>query len=119
MMPVGLFFLVGLLQCNAAFLVDVARPAVPVQQRAARAAVEPRMLASTPKMVKLGLVGGGTVGGGIVEILSGKKAFVTDSLGVDIQFSKIVVRDPSKPRDFAVPDGCEVVGDVDSVINDP
>ena len=71
------------------------------------------------KTVTVGLVGGGTVGGGIVEILTGKSEFVKNQLGVDLQIKKVVVGNPDKPRDFTVPAGCEIVSDVDAVIADP
>lgn len=66
----------------------------------------------------IAIVGGGTVGGGIVEILSSKKAFVEGQLNTDITISKICVRDASKPRDFTIPDGCAVVDDVEQILTD-
>jgi len=85
-----------------------------------RAAIEPvRMMATAPKTVKIGIVGGGTVGGGIVEILARKKEFVTNSLGFDIQIVKIAVGNLNKKRDFAVPTGCVITADVMSVVKDP
>lgn len=71
------------------------------------------------KTVNIGVVGGGTVGGGIVEILTGKSEFCKKALGVDLKFRKICVRDASKPRDFNVPSGCEIVSDVNAVLDDP
>ena len=71
------------------------------------------------KVTTLGLVGGGTVGGGIVEILSKKADFLKSSLDTDIRFSKIAVGNPDKPRDFEVPAGCEIVTDVNAVLDDP
>lgn len=58
----------------------------------------------------LGLVGGGTVGGGIVEMLRSNPS---------IKFAKICVRDVSKKRDYEVPDGCSIVSDHNEVLNDP
>jgi len=72
----------------------------------------------TESTVTLGIVGGGTVGGGIVEILTGKADAVRKSLGKDIVISKICVSDTSKPRDFAVPSGCTLTTDVLSVVED-
>mmetsp|Transcript_24943 Transcript_24943/g.53871 ORF Transcript_24943/g.53871 Transcript_24943/m.53871 type:complete len:476 (-) Transcript_24943:359-1786(-) len=73
--------------------------------------------ASGVEPYRLGLVGGGTVGGGIVEILSSKAAQL-EALGLDIQIAKVCVRDKSKERDFALPGGCEVVDDIESVLGD-
>ena len=74
---------------------------------------------SAPKPVKVGLVGGGTVGGGIVEILSRKADFCKSSLGVDLQIAKVVVGNPNKERDWTVPAGCEITSDVSDVVDDP
>ena len=70
------------------------------------------------RTVTLGIVGGGTVGGGIVEILGGKSAQL-EALGLDVKISKVCVRDPSKPRDFKLPQGCAVVGDAKAILDDP
>lgn len=58
----------------------------------------------------LGLVGGGVVGGGIVEMLRSNP---------DIKFAKICVRDKSKKRDYEVPAGCTIVSEYAEVVNDP
>merc|ERR1719157_330487 len=58
----------------------------------------------------LGLIGGGVVGGGVVEMLR-------DNPG--IKFAKICVRDLSKKRDYEIPEGCIITGDPNEVINDP
>lgn len=66
----------------------------------------------------IAIVGGGTVGGGIVEILSGKESFVQDQLNTKISISKICVRDASKPRDFKIPEGCTITDDVEEILSD-
>jgi len=71
------------------------------------------------KPVKVGLVGGGTVGGGIVEILTRKSAFTKAALNVDLQVVKVVVGNPNRERDWAVPAGCTISGDVNDVLEDP
>jgi len=58
----------------------------------------------------LGLVGGGVVGGGVVDMLRNNP---------NIKFSKICVRDTSKKRDYDVPEGCTIIGDVNEILNDP
>jgi len=90
----------------------------PAVRRAAELQHAPMMMAA-PKVVKLGLIGGGTVGGGIVEILSSKADFVSSALGVDAQITKIVVGNIDKPRDFTVPAGCEITSDPNTVLEDP
>jgi len=67
---------------------------------------------------RLGIFGGGTVGGGIVEILQSKADYFTKLSGHKIEVAKICVRDASKKRDFEVPAGCEVVTDYDSILSD-
>ena len=68
--------------------------------------------------VRVGIVGGGTVGGGIAEILASRDAFLRDSLGITVQIAKLCVRDASKARDFALPVGCAIVTDVSDVLDD-
>jgi len=55
------------------------------------------------------MMGGGVVGGGVVEILA-KHA--------GVKFNRICVRDASKARDFKIPEGCEVTTNVDSLLQD-
>ena len=68
--------------------------------------------------VTLGIFGGGTVGGGIVEILSNKADYFKRLTGKTIQVKKVCVRDASKPRDFAIPEGCSIVTSYDDILND-
>ncbi|KAL3760555.1 hypothetical protein ACHAWU_009516 [Discostella pseudostelligera] len=75
------------------------------------------MSADTPT-VTLGIFGGGTVGGGIVEILSKKQSYFQQLTGKNIVVKKICVRDASKPRDFALPEGCTIVTSYDDILND-
>jgi len=74
---------------------------------------------SSPKTRRLGIFGGGVVGGGIVEILDKKaEEFAVLTGGCKIEVAKICVRDATKERDFAVPEGCEIVTDYDAILND-
>lgn len=57
---------------------------------------------------RLGIIGGGTVGGGIVDILQKKKAYIKEMTGSDIEIAALCVRDLSKKRDFGIPEGCVV-----------
>ena len=68
--------------------------------------------------ITLGIFGGGTVGGGIVEILSNKADSFKQLTGKSIEVKKVCVRDASKPRDFALPDGCSIVTSYDDILND-
>lgn len=75
-------------------------------------------MASDPDTVTLGIFGGGTVGGGIVEILSSKKSHFKQLTGKNIEVKKICVRDASRERDFALPDGCSIVTSYDDILDD-
>lgn len=55
--------------------------------------------------IKVGLLGCGTVGTGILRILSENRADIVARLGADIEVVKILVRDLDKARDPAVPEG--------------
>lgn len=66
----------------------------------------------------LGIFGGGTVGGGIVEIINAKQALFEKMTGKTIQVKKICVRDATKERDFEVPEGCDIVTSYDDILDD-
>jgi len=68
--------------------------------------------------ITVGIFGGGTVGGGIVEILSNKNEHFKQLTGKNIEVKKVCVRDASKPRDFALPEGCSIVTSYDDILND-
>jgi len=88
----------------------------PARTGGARCASSPCM-AESPRKLRVGLVGGGTVGGGIVTILEGARELQA-SLGVDVEIATICVRDKAKPRDFPLPAGCAVVDDVEEILGD-
>mmetsp|Transcript_76304 Transcript_76304/g.221495 ORF Transcript_76304/g.221495 Transcript_76304/m.221495 type:complete len:474 (-) Transcript_76304:72-1493(-) len=66
----------------------------------------------------IGLFGGGTVGGGIVEILEKKKAHFEQMTGRELKVKTICVRDANKPRDFDLPEGCSVTENFDDILKD-
>ncbi len=68
--------------------------------------------------MNLGIVGGGTVGGGICEIIANKADYLKQLTGNSIEVKSICVRDTSKERDFAIPEGCTITDDASSIIND-
>ena len=73
---------------------------------------------SSSDTITLGIFGGGTVGGGIVEILERKRDHFRLLTGKNIVVRKICVRDASKIRDFALPEGCEIVTSYDDILDD-
>lgn len=68
--------------------------------------------------VSIGIFGGGTVGGGIVEILGKKKEYFEQMTGSTLNVKKICVRDVSKPRDFDLPEGCSVTSEYSDILED-
>lgn len=77
------------------------------------------MARAAPTTIRVGIFGGGTVGGGIVDILDKKSNYFTDLTGHNIEVRKICVRDASKPRDFDVPAHASVVTSYDDILDDP
>jgi homoserine dehydrogenase len=68
--------------------------------------------------LQIGIFGGGTVGGGIVEILEKKKAHFEQMTGRTLKIKTICVRDADKPRDFELPEGCSITTSFDDILND-
>lgn len=68
--------------------------------------------------LRLGIFGGGTVGGGIVQILESKKDYFQTLTGTSLEIVKICVRDATKERDFELPPGCVLTTDYDDILND-
>jgi homoserine dehydrogenase len=67
--------------------------------------------------MRIGLVGLGTVGGSLYELLTGNADEIHRRLGAGIEVPIVAVRDPSRPR--AVGDGTRVVGDYRLILDDP
>ena len=107
MAPRTLIRVASLLGCAAGFAV------------APRARVRPVSVAAAA-VKKVGIFGGGTVGGGIVEILETRREqLLAATGGVGLEVKTVVVRDASKQRDWAVPPGCAVTESFDDVLDDP
>jgi homoserine dehydrogenase len=68
--------------------------------------------------LNIGIFGGGTVGGGIVEILTKKKEHFEQMTGRTLVVKKICVRDIDKARDFDLPEGCAVTTDYNDILED-
>ena len=69
------------------------------------------------KIIKIGLLGFGTVGTGVVRILHDNASLIKQRSGTSIQIKKILVRDLQKARQFSV--DAEITTDPQSVIRDP
>ncbi len=69
------------------------------------------------KTIRIGLLGFGTVGSGVVKILSSQKKSIEEKAGVRIEIKKIGVRNLSKKRAVSV-DKKLITTDLNSVVND-
>jgi homoserine dehydrogenase len=68
--------------------------------------------------IRVGLLGCGTVGGGVVRLLGAKAEHIARSVGAPVEVARVLVRDGSKLR---VPelDGARVTTDPEVVLGDP
>lgn len=67
-----------------------------------RSALRARVSAD-PRSVRVGLLGLGTVGAGVVGVLSRNREDIERKVGRHIDIARVLVRDPDKPRAAAVP----------------
>ena len=70
------------------------------------------------EQVNLGLVGGGTVGGGVWQALQRNGDLMAARLGVRLNVTRMAVRDPRRTRGFTVP-ASVLTGDWSEVVHDP
>ncbi len=68
--------------------------------------------------VNLGIIGGGTVGGGVFQALQRNGSLIASRLGVTIKVTKVAVRNLNKPRPVKIPSTL-LTTDWKAVINDP
>lgn len=69
-------------------------------------------------MIKVGLLGCGTVGGGVVKLLRGNASYIEARVGAPIDVMRVLVRDAEKDR---VPelDRATLTTDPEVVLGDP
>ncbi|HMJ91726.1 MAG TPA: homoserine dehydrogenase [Candidatus Acidoferrum sp.] len=70
------------------------------------------------QQVGLGIIGGGTVGGGVVQALERNGALMASRLGVELKLARVAVRDLEKSRAVKIPARL-LTTDWESVIRDP
>lgn len=68
--------------------------------------------------VSVAVLGCGTVGSGLIRVVSENAREITTRIGAPVHLHSIVVRDPSKPRDEWVPSAL-VTADAEAAITDP
>lgn len=70
--------------------------------------------------VKVGIFGGGVVGGGVYELVQkGINSGRFKSIGAHVEVTKICVRSLTKARDFEIKGNCKLVTNYDEILNDP
>ena len=70
------------------------------------------------RQVRLAIIGGGTVGGGVVQALQRNGALMSSRLGVELQVARVVVRDLRKARPVKISKKL-LTTDWRSAVNDP
>ena len=66
----------------------------------------------------LGIAGFGTVGSGLVRILTENRAEILARTGRDIRIKTILVRDAARPRSCPLPEGVHLTTSMDELVND-
>ena len=69
------------------------------------------------KVIKVGLLGMGTVGSGVFEVLKNNAAEISRRAGCTIQIGRVVVRDPEEVRTLVGPD-IPLSSDPFDIVND-
>jgi len=70
------------------------------------------------KKVTFALLGLGTVGAGVAELLEKNRQLIEGRVGAALELKAALVRDPSKPRD-GVPASVKITSDPDAILKDP
>jgi homoserine dehydrogenase len=70
------------------------------------------------RVLRVGLLGCGTVGSAVVRLLEEHREDIARRAGCRLEIAKVAVRDPGRPRDVLLPDGA-LVDDAQAVIDDP
>ena len=70
------------------------------------------------RKVTLGLVGGGTVGGGVFQAIKRNGKLIASRLGLRLEIAKVAVRNPGKGRAVAIPSAV-LTTDWKAVVADP
>lgn len=69
-------------------------------------------------MINIGLLGCGTVGSGVVELLWKNAEAIARRTGDNIIIKKVLEREPDKCRTLGLPENM-LTGDIDAILDDP
>ena len=69
-------------------------------------------------MIKIGILGCGTIGGGVIRLLESKGVEIQQKMDNQIEIKKVLARTPDKARAIGVPEE-KITQDPDDIINDP
>jgi homoserine dehydrogenase len=69
--------------------------------------------------MRVGVLGAGTVGSALIDLLARHGPTLTDRLGEPLEVAAVVVRDAAKPRRLSLGDGSPVTTDAARVVDDP
>lgn len=69
------------------------------------------------KVIHVGILGVGTVGGGVWKVLNGNSELISQRLGVEVVVKKVLEKDIEKVRKAGIPEEI-VAGNVDEVVED-
>ena len=76
------------------------------------------MVTTPAKPVRLGLLGCGTVGGGVVQLLHANASYLASRVGAPIEVARVLVRDADKER-VPLLDRARLTTDPEAVLGDP
>ncbi|WP_317302701.1 homoserine dehydrogenase [Acidaminococcus timonensis] len=74
-------------------------------------------MANKKKQINIGLLGAGTVGGGVILVLNQNRDLITERVGCPICIQKVLARHPDKVR--ALDPKLATTDNIDDIINDP
>ncbi len=80
--------------------------------------MNPGKLPAPMQQINLGIIGGGTVGGGVFQAIQRNGALISSRLGARLHIAKMVVRDVRKPRSVKIPSSL-LTTNWAGVVNDP
>src|SRR5437660_8558506 len=80
--------------------------------------MNPGKLPAPMQQINLGIIGGGTVGGGVFQAIQRNGALISSRLGVRLHVAKMAVRNIHKPRPVKIPVAL-LTTDWAGVVNDP